>query len=254
MNQEQRGLTRRALIQATALAGATATMTGLTSAAQAVPATTDFEIVANARKCVLITIDTQNDFSLPGAPAEIKGTFEVIPNMHRLLEVYRAERLPIVHMIRMYFPDGSNVDRPRRSLLRSGAKVVLPETPGAELVTALKPKGDVRLESELLLRGEAQQIGPAEWIMFKPRWGAFFGTNLEARLKKLDVDTVVVTGCNYPNCPRTTLYEASERDFRLALVTDAMSGLYDKGVLEMSGIGVNLMTTDQATEWIHRGT
>lgn len=227
-------------------------MTGLTSAVQAAPATIDQETVAKARKSVLITIDTQNDFSLPGAPSEIKGTFEVIPNMRRLLDVYRAERLPIVHMIRLYFPDGSNVDRPRRGLLRSGAKIVLPETPGAELVGELKPNGDVRLESELLLRGEAQQIGPVEWIMFKPRWGAFFGTNLEARLRNLDVDTIVVTGCNYPNCPRTTIYEASERDFRLALVTDALSGLYDKGAQEMRGIGVNLMTTDQSVEWIHR--
>ena len=31
----------------------------------------------------LITIDTQNDFSLHGAVSEIKGTYEVIPNMVR---------------------------------------------------------------------------------------------------------------------------------------------------------------------------
>jgi nicotinamidase-related amidase len=252
MNRERQGLTRRALIQATALAGATAIMTGLTSATQTATQTIDPEIATNARKSVLVTIDTQNDFSLPGAPSEIKGTFEVIANMRRLLEVYRAERLPVVHMIRLYFSDGSNVDRPRRSLLRSGAKIVLPGTAGAELVTELKPKGDVCLDAALLLGGEAQQIGAAEWIRFKPRWGAFFGTSLETQLRKLDVDTVVVAGCNYPNCPRTTLYEASERDFRLALITDALSGLYDKGLQEMTGIGVNLMTTDQAADWVHR--
>jgi nicotinamidase-related amidase len=228
-------------------------MMGTTSAAQTVSETMDREIAANARKSVLITIDTQNDFSLPGAPSVIKGTFEIIPNMRKLLESYRVEQLPVVHMIRLYFSDGSNVDRPRRSLLRSGAKIVLPETAGAELVKELKPNGEVHLESELLLRGEAQRIGPAEWIMFKPRWGAFFGTSLETHLRKLDVDTVVVTGCNYPNCPRSTLYEASERDFRLALVTDALSGLYDKGMQEMKGIGVNLMTTEQAAEWVLRG-
>jgi nicotinamidase-related amidase len=252
MKQEQQGLTRRTLIQATALAGATATMTGLASTAQGAAQASDPETSANARKSVLVTIDTQNDFSLPGAPSEIKGTFEVIPNMRQLLDIYRAEQLPIVHMVRLYFPDGSNVDRPRRSLLRSGASIVLPGTTGAELVKELKPTPDARLDTELLLRGDAQQVGPAEWIRFKPRWGAFFGTSLETQLKTLNVDTVTVTGCNYPNCPRTTLYEASERDFRLALITDALSGLYDKGREEMIGIGVNLMTTKQAADWVRR--
>src|SRR3989442_358297 len=31
----------------------------------------------------------------------------------------------------------------------------------------------------------------------------------------LGISTLVCCGCNFPNCPRTSLYEASERDFRL---------------------------------------
>lgn len=250
MARSEQRLSRRLLIQAMALAGATSAMTELTSAAPS--QATDPEVVANARRSVLLTIDSQNDFSLPGAPSEIKGTYEVIPSMRWLLDVYRREKLPIVHMIRFYFADGSNVDRPRRTLLRSGARIVLPGTDGAELVTELKPDASLRLDHERLLRGEAQQIGPAEWIRYKPRWGAFFGTSLGDQLGHMGVDTVVVTGCNYPNCPRTTLYEASERDFRLALVTDAISGLYPVGRQEMTGIGVQLMTTDQAVDWVER--
>ena len=34
------------------------------------------------------------------------------------------------------------------------------------------------------------------------------------RCRALGVDTIVVAGCNLPNCPRATLFEASERDFR----------------------------------------
>jgi nicotinamidase-related amidase len=41
----------------------------------------------------------------------------------------------------------------------------------------------------------------------------------------------------------TSIYEASERDFRLVLVEDAVSGLYEKGVEEMRRIGVAVMTT-----------
>jgi nicotinamidase-related amidase len=59
------------------------------------------------------------------------------------------------------------------------------------------------------------------------------------------VTTLTVAGCNFPNCPRTTVYEASERDFRLVLAEDAISGVYDRGLDEMRAIGVNVMSTDE---------
>lgn len=86
--------------------------------------------------------------------------------------------------------------------------------------------------------------------MFKPRWGAFYATGLEARLKSIEVDTLVVSGCNFPNCPRTTVYEASERDFRIILVTDAVSGIYDQGEKELASIGVRLMTAGECVKWL----
>ena len=54
----------------------------------------------------------------------------------------------------------------------------------------------------------------------------------------------VFLGCNYPNCPRTSIYEASERDFRIILVTDAISQLYPKGEEEMENIGVTLFSSE----------
>jgi hypothetical protein len=53
-----------------------------------------------------------------------------------------------------------------------------------------------------------------------------YNTVLERHLHSLDVNTVVVCGCNFPNCPRTTIYEASERDFRIVLAKDATSVMY----------------------------
>jgi nicotinamidase-related amidase len=55
-------------------------------------------------------------------------------------------------------------------------------------------------------------------------------------------------GCNFPNCPRTSIYEASERDFRIVLVEDAVSGLYERGTEEMRNIGVRLMSTNELEE------
>lgn len=54
-----------------------------------------------------------------------------------------------------------------------------------------------------------------------------------------------MAGCNYPNCPRTTIYEASERDFRLVLARDAMSRLDARGCEKMANIGVCLATVEE---------
>jgi hypothetical protein len=41
------------------------------------------------------------------------------------------------------------------------------------------------------------------------------------------------------------MYEASERDFRIAMVTDSMSQVYEKGIQEMSNIGVHVCSLDE---------
>jgi hypothetical protein len=62
---------------------------------------------------------------------------------------------------------------------------------------------------QLLCTGALQELGEHEWAMYKPRWGAFYGTGLDSHLRLLQVDTLALTGCNFPNCPRTSIYEAS---------------------------------------------
>jgi nicotinamidase-related amidase len=187
---------------------------------------------------ILLTIDTQNDFILPNAPAEIKGTADVLPKMSKLLEAYREKGLPILHVIRLYKEDGSNVDMCRKELIESGMRIAAPNTEGAELVEQIRPLNSNRLDAEILLRGEFQSIGEKEWVMYKPRWGAFYNTALEQFLKVQGIDTLVFTGCNFPNCPRTSMYEASERDLRVVMVSDSISQVYEKGIQEMTAIGV----------------
>jgi nicotinamidase-related amidase len=70
-----------------------------------------------------------------------------------------------------------------------------------------------------------QAFGPDEAAIYKPRWGAFYETPIEDHLRSRGVTTLVFCGCNFPNCPRTSIYEASERDFRIVIARDAISGL-----------------------------
>jgi nicotinamidase-related amidase len=69
-------------------------------------------------------------------------------------------------------------------------------------------------------------------------------------LHNLGVNTVVVCGCNFPNCPRTTVYEASERDFRIVLAKDATSLVYDIGLQELKAIEVSIMSVDECVSWL----
>jgi len=202
-------------------------------------------------KSALITIDVQCDF-LDGGSCPIGGTSAALPEMARLARLYRQAARPIIHMIRIYQPDGSNAELCRREALEQGGQIVLPSSPGMAPAAALLPEAEVRLDAELLLSGEPQTLGPSEWVLFKPRWGAFFRTKLQAMLESLDISTLIFAGCNFPNCPRTSIYEASERDFRLVLVQDAISGLYERGREELMNIGVGLMTAEEIAERVSK--
>lgn len=193
----------------------------------------------NWNNCALITIDMQNDFVLSGAPAEIKGTVDILPRIVDLINTFREHNKPIVHVIRLYMESGSNVDLCRREKIESGLRIVTPGSQGSNIVEDItKSLGDFTLDNEKLFDRKMQKIGNNEWVMYKPRWGAFYQTNLEKFLHEQNIDTVIFCGCNFPNCPRTSIYEASERDFKVVLAQDAISGIYEKGITEIKNIGV----------------
>ena len=192
----------------------------------------------------LVTIDVQRD-TLDGRPLEIPGTSAALAAMAKLAHAFRRAGRPIVHVVRLYREDGSNVDLSRRALVEGGARILAPGDEGAELAPGLAPDAAPDLDADALLAGELQPLGSGEWALYKPRWGAFYETALEEHLRTLGVDTLVFCGANFPNCPRTSVYEASERDFRIVVATDAVSGIYDRGRAELEAIGVRLAPADE---------
>ncbi len=198
----------------------------------------DFSSVA------LLTIDVQRDV-LDGGAIEIPGTSAVLPRLRGLVEAFRRADQPIVHVVRLYEPDGRNADLCRRALIEGGAGLLCPGTHGAELADELRPGGAPPLDAELLLAGGLQELGPGETVLYKPRWSAFYGTRLDEHLRGVGVSSLVVAGCNFPNCPRATLLDASCRDFRLALATDAVSRLEDRDLAQMADIGVALLGVEE---------
>jgi nicotinamidase-related amidase len=202
---------------------------------------------------ILLTIDVQAD-TLDGGALEIPGTSTAVPQIASLCRAFRSAGLPIVHVVRLYLADGSNAEPVRKDLVSGPTPMLRPGTPGRLLAAGLVPGPPIELDDELLLSGRVQRLGDREIILYKPRWGAFFGTTLDAHIRANNVDTVVIVGCNYPNCPRASIYEASERDYRVVLVEDAISEFYEHGRAEMTNIGVTLCNTDSVIAHLANAT
>ncbi|MCW2696843.1 MAG: putative isochorismatase family protein [Modestobacter sp.] len=196
-------------------------------------------------RSALLVIDTQVDF-VDGGASPIAGTSAVVPTVAGLLAAYRAARRPVVHVVRLY--DGDDVDRARRGLIAAGAPIVRPGSTGSQIVPDLLPAGAPTLDSARLLAGELQELAPGEWAMWKPRWGAFHRTGLDEHLRARGVTTVVLAGCNYPNCPRAAVYGASERDYRVLLAADAISGVQPTHLEEAGRMGVAAARSDDIAE------
>jgi uncharacterized protein YhfF/nicotinamidase-related amidase len=196
-------------------------------------------------RSALLVIDVQVDF-VDGGAMPVAGTAAVVPALRRLVDVYRAAGRPVVHVVRLY--DGDDVDPVRRGAIAGGAQVVRPGTPGSQLIPELAPAGAGELDVDRLLAGQDQELGPREVVLWKPRWSAFYRTSLEALLRRWGVDTVVVAGCNFPNCPRASLVDALSRDLRSVVVTDAVSRTTDVGIAEVVGMGVVVATTNEVVD------
>jgi len=198
----------------------------------------------------LLTLSSQQDFLRPGSPFRAAGAHRVLPALARTVRGFRAQAAPIFHALRLYRPDGSNVDACRRQAIEEGLRVFMPGTTGVELLDEVRPDRAVRLDAPGLLGGGFQALGEAEWAFYRPRWGAFHDTALETRLRALGVTTLVVCGFNFTTAMRATIYEASARDFRIVLVSDAVGNGSEAAVQEMARIGVYLMPSDSCLDWL----
>ena len=201
-------------------------------------------------RVALLTINGQRDFAEPGSVLRGPGISKALPAMRQAVQAFRQQGAPIFHAVRLYRPDGSNVDTFRRRAVEEGMRVLMPGTRGVELVDELRPSKDVVLDHESLLAGDFQEIGPQEWVLYRPRWGAFHDTGLGARLKAMEISTLAICGCSFATSGRATIYEAGARDYRVILVSDALTGAIEAELCELGRIGVYLMKAVDCGAWL----
>lgn len=68
-------------------------------------------------------------------------------------------------------------------------------------------------------------IQPADHIVTKRQWGAFYGTDLDLQLRRRGLTTIVLTGIATHIGVESTAREAFERGYEQVFVEDAMSAL-----------------------------
>ncbi len=209
--------------------------------------------VPDKGKAALLCISAQRDFVTPGSPLRASGVRSALPKMAKLVEAFRNHGAPIFHSVRLYKADGSNVDACRRQAVEEGMRILMPGTLGAELIDDLQPNAEMRLDPELLFAGDFQQVDQNEFVHYRPRWGAFHDTALEAKLRELEVTTLVICGFSFSTGGRASVYEASARDFRIVLATDALCNATDESVRELGRIGVYQMDSDNCIAWLASG-
>lgn len=179
----------------------------------------------------ILVIDMQNDFVLPGAVLNVAGAQATIPTIQELIKFGRSKGWHIIYVIREHDASGSDADLPRRHLFADGKPgYCVAGTKGWEIVDGLKPqKGDI--------------------IIKKHRNSGFFQTDLDTTLRKLGVNTVIISGTQYPNCVRGTAVDAMSYDYNTIVCIDACSAqtraIAEANILDMKNMGITCIPLEE---------
>jgi nicotinamidase-related amidase len=156
----------------------------------------------DARRTAVVVIDLQKGIvGRPGAPYP---QTDVVANCARLLSAARAAgaRPVLVHVGGA--PDGA--DRPHTATDQSGKSTGPMPPDWSELIPELDRQ-------------------PADIVVLKRQWGAFYGTDLDLQLRRRGLTTIVLCGIATEFGVESTARDAYEHGYELIFAEDAMTGV-----------------------------
>lgn len=190
----------------------------------------------------LLVIDMQNGFCHPeGSFAkldlDVSMCTAAIAGCRQLVDAARTADVPVIYTRYTYRPDYAD-----------GGVLVQDLLPAlAEVHSLAAGTWDAELVDEL-------DVHPEDFVIDKARYSAFYGTQIEPILTSLQVRSLVVCGVTTNMCVETTARDASQRDYRVHVVSDA-TGELDRARHDMAlatlGFGFGWITTvgDVQTSW-----
>jgi nicotinamidase-related amidase len=188
-------------------------------------------IAIDLARTALVIIDMQRDFLEPGGFGaalgnDVRPLQAIVPAVRRLLEGFRAAKLPIIHTRECHRPDLSDCPPAKRvrgkPSLRIGdpgpmGRILIAGEPGSAIVPELEPL-------------------PGEIEIDKPGKGAFYGTELQKLLAARGIRQLVFAGVTTEVCVQTTMREANDRGYECLLVEEATESYFPefkKAALDM---------------------
>ena len=194
-------------------------------------------------RAALLVIDLERGFIDESSPLCIRGAAATLPACGQAIAYAREAGVPVFFIHRAYRANGSDVEACRYPGWQAGGKPLAPGSTGP---------GSVETPPEV-----TPQEG--DYVVLKPRFSAFFHTELDLILRRLGVRTLYLTGTTAPNCIRTTCYDGLSLDYNVGILTDCCSSNSDEiqqaNMVDMANIGATLMTCaefcdgKQATNW-----
>ena len=182
-------------------------------------------------RTALIVIDMQGGFLSPESAQYIDGAAATVPACTAVIRNCRERGIPVFFVIRSYRADGSDVEHTRFESWLKGGKALSPGCP---------PEIDGRMPAE---------FGPeaGDYVLYKPRFSAFFQTELDLMLRRLRRDSVLLAGTTTPNCIRTTAYDALSLEYNVAVLSDCTSSVSDAvqhaNLADMARVGVQILSS-----------
>lgn len=152
----------------------------------------------------------QNDFVEQGGSfTAFPKSIQIIPKIEKLVSFARSNSMPVIWTLCDHGPPGGGLLLKKFPPIRD-QKVLWLNTRSFELYP------------------EMVQPLPDEYKIIKPKYDAFFGTNLEHILRNLGCRTLVITGISTEVCCESTARSAFHREFQVAFVSDATATRTDE--------------------------
>jgi ureidoacrylate peracid hydrolase len=155
-----------------------------------------------AGQTALLVIDAQNIYAAPGSPLYVASIQESIKNINVLAEAFANAGRPVIYVRHVHRADGRDAGR----MFDFGGT--------AEPVSFVEGSAEADYVPELI-------IVPSGLHITKRRYSSFEGTELDAILRTLGVNTVAIAGYMTNFCCDTTARAAHDRDYFVDFIADA---------------------------------
>ena len=181
---------------------------------------------------VLLVVDFIYGFTDPATPLGGDFSNQLLVTGQLLFE-FRQRGLPVVYTTIAYDEDmrdaGMWVKKiPSLTILRRGSRM-------AEVDERIRPR-----------RGE--------YVVEKKYASAFFGTDLEAHLRALGVDTIIMAGCTTSGCIRSSAIDSISCGFHTIVVEDAVGdraeGPHQANLFDIDAKYGDVVSSREATNYL----